>query len=255
MIEYIYALFIQPNNPVLTAYRLSVIMPAYNEEATIYNALQAVSRVALPAEGRMEIIVINDCSTDRTELEIKRFQQDHLAADIQYVAHPVNQGKGAALHSGIGKASGDYIIVQDADLEYDPNEFTWLLAPILSGRADVVYGSRFMGDRPHRVLFFLHTIGNKFLTFLSNLFTNINLTDMETCYKLFRADMLKSIQLKEKRFGFEPEVTAKISKIKGIRIYEVGISYYGRTYAEGKKINWKDGFRAIWCIMKYNWFK
>ena len=192
--------------------------------------------------------MVNDCSKDNTEGELMRFRNDFPEISINYQKHTVNRGKGAALHTGIQSATGDFIIVQDADLEYDPREFNILLPPILDGFADVVYGSRFAGGNPHRVLFFFHTIGNKFLTFLSNLFTNVNLTDMETCYKLFRAETIKSLKLVENRFGFEPEVTAKISRIPNIRIYEVGISYYGRTYAEGKKISLKDGFRALYCI-------
>ncbi len=234
--------------------KLSVIIPAYNEEATIYNILQRVSSVELIQGITKELVVVNDCSKDNTEGELMRFRNDFPEISINYQKHTVNRGKGAALHTGIQSATGDFIIVQDADLEYDPREFNILLPPILDGFADVVYGSRFAGGNPHRVLFFFHTIGNKFLTFLSNLFTNVNLTDMETCYKLFRAETIKSLKLVENRFGFEPEVTAKISRIPNIRIYEVGISYYGRTYAEGKKISLKDGFRALYCILKYNIF-
>ena len=234
--------------------KLSVIIPAYNEQATIYNILQRVSSVELIQGITKELVVVNDCSKDDTELELLRFRNDFPEININYQKHTVNRGKGAALHTGIQSATGEFIIVQDADLEYDPREFNILLPPILDGFADVVYGSRFAGGNPHRVLFFFHTIGNKFLTFLSNLFTNVNLTDMETCYKLFRAETIKSLKLVENRFGFEPEVTAKISRIPNIRIYEVGISYYGRTYAEGKKISMKDGFRALYCILKYNIF-
>lgn len=231
--------------------RLSIIIPAYNEEKTIWKVLEKLKSVELIGGFQKELVVVNDCSTDNTEAVVKRFIGENSSLDISYSRHEYNQGKGAALHTGIRKASGDYIIVQDADLEYDPQEFNILLKPVVEGYADVVYGSRFMGGRPHRILFFWHTIGNKFLTFLSNMFSNLNLTDMETCYKLFRADILKRLELKEKRFGFEPEVTAKVSKVPKIRIYEVGISYYGRTYEEGKKINWKDGFRAIYCILRY----
>ncbi|MBD2755315.1 glycosyltransferase family 2 protein [Spirosoma validum] len=231
--------------------KLSIIVPAYNEEKTIERILKKLVDIQLPSQVEREIIVINDSSKDNTESVVTNFIRLNPSAEIKYVAHAVNQGKGAALHTGIQKASGDYLIVQDADLEYDPEEFNILLKPVLDGFADVVYGTRFMGGNAHRILFFWHTIGNKFLTFLSNMFTNLNLTDMETCYKLFRSDLIKNIPLKEKRFGFEPEVTAKISKVPGIRIYEVGISYYGRTYEEGKKINWKDGFRAIYCIIRY----
>ena len=231
--------------------KLSVIVPAYNEEKTILNVLEKLKSIELIGGFQREIVVVNDCSSDNTEGMVQKFITDNPFVEISYFRHEINQGKGAALHTGIRKASGDYIIVQDADLEYDPEEFNILLKPVINGFADVVYGSRFMGGRPHRILFFWHTIGNKFLTFLSNMFTNLNLTDMETCYKLFRADLLKGLVLKENRFGFEPEVTAKISKIRKIRIYEVGVSYYGRTYDEGKKINWKDGFRALYCIIRY----
>jgi glycosyltransferase involved in cell wall biosynthesis len=231
--------------------KLSVIVPAYNEEKTIWKVLEKLKSVELIGGFQKEIVIVNDCSADNTEGVAKRFIEENPLMEVSYFRHEYNQGKGAALHTGIRKASGDYIIVQDADLEYDPQEFNILLKPVIDGYADVVYGSRFMGGRPHRILFFWHTIGNKFLTTLSNVFTNLNLTDMETCYKLFRADLLKNIVLLEKRFGFEPEVTAKISKVPKIRIYEVGVSYYGRTYEEGKKINWKDGFRALYCIVRY----
>jgi glycosyltransferase involved in cell wall biosynthesis len=231
--------------------KLSVIVPAYNEEKTIWKVLDKLKSVELIGNFQKEIVIVNDCSFDNTEAVAKRFIEENPTMEVSYFRHEYNQGKGAALHTGIRRATGDFIIVQDADLEYDPQEFNILLKPVIEGYADVVYGSRFMGGRPHRILFFWHTIGNKFLTFLSNMFTNLNLTDMETCYKLFRADILKSLKLVENRFGFEPEVTAKISKVRKIRIYEVGVSYYGRTYDEGKKINWKDGFRALYCIVRY----
>lgn len=234
--------------------KLSIIIPAYNEASTIHKILDKIATVNLPNNLTKEIIIVDDCSTDETSKSIERYIENSNL-NIILNKHNVNKGKGDALHTAISIATGDIIVVQDADLEYDPNEYSILLKPILDGYADVVYGSRFMGGKPHRILFFWHSIGNKFLTFLSNMMTNLNLTDMETCYKMFRSDVLKSIELKEKRFGFEPEVTAKISKIPNIRIYEVGISYYGRTFEEGKKINWKDGFRAIYCILKYGLFK
>jgi glycosyltransferase involved in cell wall biosynthesis len=235
---------------------LSIVIPAYNEERTIHLILDKVKKVELIGGIKKEIIITNDCSKDDTEGAIQRYMAANPELNIRYQKHEVNQGKGAALHSGIQFATGNYIVIQDADLEYDPNEYNILLKPILDGYADIVYGSRFMGGRPHRILFFWHSIGNKFLTNLSNMFTNLNLTDMETCYKLFKSDLIKGLNLTEKRFGFEPEVTAKISRIKDIRIYEVGISYYGRSYAEGKKIGWRDGVRAIYCILKYNlWSK
>ena len=234
---------------------LSIIIPAYNEANTIHLILNKVIKVKLINSIKKEIIIVNDASSDDTEKNIKSYIKDNPKIDIKYFSHNKNRGKGAALHTGISKASGELLIIQDADLEYDPNEYNLLLKPVLDGFADVVYGSRFMGSKPHRILFFWHTIGNKFLTFISNMFTNLNLTDMETCYKLFRKDIIQSVNLNENRFGFEPEVTSKISRISNIRIYEVGISYYGRTYLEGKKIGWKDGVRAIYCILKYGLFK
>lgn len=234
---------------------LTILIPAYNEQATITDILSKLLRVVLLNDIQKEIIVINDCSDDLTVEKINQFMTSHPDINLRLLNHESNKGKGAAIHSGIAIATGDFIILQDADLEYDPQEYNILLKPMLDGLADVVYGSRFMGGKPHRILFFWHSLGNAFLTFLSNMFTNLNLTDMETCYKLFDTKILKSLDLKERRFGFEPEVTAKISRIPRIRIYEVGISYYGRTYEEGKKINWKDGFRAIYCILKYGLLK
>ena len=235
--------------------KLSIIIPVYNEEATIALILSKILSINMVNNIEKEIIIVNDCSTDRTNDEIEKFIKNNSEQNIQYFQHEVNKGKGAALRTGISLAKGECLIIQDADFEYDPNEYNDLLKPVLAGFADVVYGSRFMGSNPHRTLFFWHTIGNKYLTFLTNFFSNLNLTDMETCYKLFNTKILQSVKLSENRFGFEPEVTIKISRIPKIRIYEVGISYYGRGYDEGKKIGWRDGFRAIYCILKYGLFR
>ena len=230
---------------------LSIIIPAYNEEKTITLILDKIRDIRLIHEIKKEIIIINDCSTDNTENVIQEYILIHPDLQIKYFFHPVNSGKGKSIHTGIEKATGEYLLIQDADLEYDPYEYNTLLKPIVHGFADVVYGSRFMGGNPHRILFFWHTIGNRLLTFLCNMFSNLNLTDMETGYKVFRRDIISQISLKEHRFGFEPEITLKIAKVPNIRIYEVGISYYGRTFEEGKKINWKDGIKALYCIAKY----
>lgn len=235
--------------------KLSILIPAYNEEATIERILEKVKSVVLPNNIQKELIIVNDCSKDQTVEKVNAFIEANPSMDIKLFSQEINMGKGAAINRAIQECSGDYLIVQDADLEYDPDEYVLLLKPVFMDNADVVYGSRFMGHHPHRILFFWHSIGNKFLTTLSNMLTNLNLTDMETCYKLIRTSIAKKIEIKEKRFGIEPEITAKLAKIKGVRIYEVGISYYGRTYEEGKKIGWKDGFRAMWCILKYRFSK
>jgi len=228
---------------------ITIVIPVYNEERTIYTILDRVDSVELPFPK--EIIVVDDCSTDQTRNILEGIKNKKNNIKIFY--HHKNRGKGAALNTGFKNANGDIIVIQDADLEYDPNEYPKLLKPIMDNKAEVVYGSRFMGDNPHRVLYFWHYVGNKFLTLLSNIFTNLNLSDMETCYKVFKKEILSQIELKEKRFGFEPEMTIKLARL-GCRIYEVGISYSGRTYEEGKKINWKDGIRAIGCIFKYGFF-
>ena len=235
--------------------KLSIVIPAYNEGKTIHLILNKIKAVNLIENIQKELIIVNDCSTDDTEEAIASYKNDNPELEISYYKHETNKGKGASLHTGISKATGEYLIIQDADLEYDPEEYNDLLKPVCHGFADVVYGSRFMGNNPHRILFFWHTIGNRWLTFASNMFSNLNLTDMETCYKLFDTKVIQSIKLSEPRFGFEPEVTQKIARIPKIRIYEVGISYYGRTYDDGKKIGWKDGVRAIYCILKYGLFR
>lgn len=228
--------------------KISIIIPVFNEVNTLEEQLKRVRAVSL--SSKPEIILVDDGSTDGTRDLIKDFKQDGTIV----IFHPENKGKGAAVRSGFARATGDVVLIQDADLEYDPNEYPKLLAPILAGKADVVYGTRFVGSEAHRVLYFWHMLGNRFLTLLSNIFTNLNLTDMETCYKVFRKEVVDRINLQEDRFGFEPEITAKAAKLK-CRFYEVGISYHGRTYAEGKKIGWKDGVRAVWCILKYNIIK
>jgi glycosyltransferase involved in cell wall biosynthesis len=231
---------------------LSIVIPTYNEAQSLPILLDRISSVTLVAGIEKEIILVNDCSTDDTDQVLANYISQLPGKNIHYFSHTQNLGKGAALHTGIRNATGDFIMIQDADLEYDPDEINDMLKPVLRGSADIVYGSRFLGGKSHRILYFWHSIGNKFLTTLSNLFTNLNLTDMETGYKLFRRSIIQNIELQEKRFGFEPEITAKISRVPQIRIYEVGISYYGRTYQEGKKIHWKDGLWAIYCIFKYN---
>ncbi len=233
---------------------LTIIIPAFNEADTIKIILEKIISVQLIHKVQKEVIVVDDASKDATAEQVNIFMKSHSGENVKIVSQDVNRGKGAAIHRGIAESTGDFIVIQDADTEYNPAEYNVLLQPVLDGFADVVYGSRFMGGEPHRILFFWHSIGNKLLTTLSNMFTNLNLTDMETGYKLFRASMLKSLLLRENRFGFEPEVTAKISRVPKVRIYEVGVSYYGRTYEEGKKIVWSDGFHAIYCVLKYNLF-
>lgn len=235
--------------------KLSIVIPVYNEEKTIVSILHKINNIELIGDLDKEIIIVNDYSTDNSEFLIRQYISENSAIKIQYLKHQVNCGKGAALRTGIKIATGELLIIQDADTEYEPEEYNNLLKPILSGYADVVYGSRFIGGKPHRILFFWHSIGNRLLTRLLNMSLNLNLTDMETCYKLFKTEVIKNICIVENRFGFEPEITSKVSRFPNIRIYEVGISYFGRTYEDGKKINWKDGFRAIYCILKYGLLK
>ena len=228
--------------------KLSIVIPIYNEEKTLAAIIEAVA--AAPCAGlEKELVLVNDCSADGSQAVLDSFKSAH--PDWIFLRHETNKGKGAALRTGFAAATGDIVLVQDADLEYDPGEYPTLLAPILKGHADVVFGSRFLGGGAHRVVYYWHYCGNRFLTFLSNMFSNVNLTDMETCYKVFRREIIRSVEIKENRFGFEPEITQKIARIPDVRIYEVSISYYGRSYKEGKKIGWRDGFRAIWCILKY----
>lgn len=235
--------------------KLSILIPAYNEGPTIHLILDRIKEVQLPGTIEKEIIIVNDCSKDNTVEKVEYYMGENPQLDIRFFSQEKNMGKGAAINRAIQEATGDYLLIQDADLEYDPEDYILLLKPVLKDNADVVYGSRFIGHHPHRILFFWHSIGNKFLTFLSNMMTNLNLTDMETCYKLIRTSIARKITITENRFGIEPEITAKLARISRIRIYEVGISYYGRTYEEGKKIGWKDGFRAIYCIFKYKFVK
>lgn len=235
--------------------KLSILIPAYNEGSTIHLILNKIKAVALLHQIKKEIIIVDDASSDNTLERVEAYIKENQDMDIHLFTQKKNQGKGAAINRAIKECTGDYLVVQDADLEYDPEEYNLLLKPVIIDEADVVYGSRFKGSNPHRILFFWHSIGNRFLTTLSNIMTNLNLSDMETCYKLIRSEIAKSITIKENRFGIEPEITAKLARIPRLKIYEVGISYYGRTYEEGKKIGWKDGFRAIYCIIKYRFSK